>query len=59
MKMHVNKRTHQNVMMIERELIAAMLALHLVHVTTVELPALILHTNVTWGVSIPMLQQQH
>ena len=33
MKMHVNKRTHQNAMMIERELIAAMLALHLVHVS--------------------------
>ena len=56
--MHVNKRTSGNVMMMERELSAAMSALHLVHVTTVEITALILHIHVAWGVIIPVLQQQ-
>ena len=58
MKMHVNKRTSGNVMMMERELTAVMSALLLVHVTTVEIAALILHIHVAWGVTIPVLQQQ-
>ena len=58
MKMHVNKKTEGNAMMVQMELGAAMSALHLVHVTIVELPAVILLTNVVWGVLIPMLQLQ-
>ena len=54
--MRVNKRTGCPAVQLQVEYIAVMLVLHLVHVTTVELPALILNSLAVWGVFIQFQQ---